>query len=237
MPSAESNEGHSQCPSRQCSTAPLLLCSFAGLLDACCFCGGCVTTSLAKIVSTLFCSIERASFHHVDSRYVRTRSAWQLRRLCFHLFPFFSSFCFSEPLPAFASAVFPHDIETVWAVVRDFTAVPKRFASVETVTLDGPSAFSVGAHRTIKWKSGEEVTQRLLEVSDLHYHIAYETTASNVPGDASAAITTIRLYRISETKQTLVSWSTEFAADVAQKVVALEQKNYLQNLVDLRNSF
>jgi hypothetical protein len=132
--------------------------------------------------------------------------------------------------------VFPHDIEAVWHIVRDFSAVPKRFASVESVALDGPSAFAVGVHRIIKWKSGEEVTQRLLELSDLHYTLSYETTASNVPGDASAAITSIRLHRISETKQTLVSWSTEFAADVAQKVVALEQKNYLQNLVDLRAS-
>ncbi len=69
-------------------------------------------------------------------------------------------------------------------------------------------------------------------------------------GDASAAITSIHLHRVSETNQvrclffcfflffsfhfsskTLISWSTEFAADVASKVVALEQKNYLQNLI------
>ncbi len=54
---------------------------------------------------------------------------------------------------------------------------------------------------------------------------------------ASAAITTISLHRITETKQTLVTWAADFAADVPSKVVVLEQKNFQQNLVDLRASF
>ena len=42
---------------------------------------------------------------------------------------------------------------------------------------------SVGATRTIKWKSGEEVQQRLLELSDLHFQIVYENIGGNIPGE------------------------------------------------------
>ena len=121
--------------------------------------------------------------------------------------------------------------------MRDFQAVPKHFSGVSEVQLSGDgNANTVGITRVIKWKSGEEVRQQLLELSDQSWRIVWETVGANHTTDASAAITTVKLYRVTETKETLVEWSTDFAADVSANAVAIEQKNYLQNLKDLRQA-
>ena len=187
-------------------------------------------------------------------RTTQTRLGFALFAL-FFLFSFFSSFsvarslvgqnlsptvqtCLmtsSHLLAATASAVFPQPIEKVWALLRDFEAVPKVFEGVESVTLDG-SPHAVGSTRTIKWKSGEELSQKLLELSDLHFTVSWENALANFPTDSSAQITTVQLHRITETKGTFVRWSAEFAADVAAKTVTIEETNFLKNLADIRAS-
>jgi len=138
---------------------------------------------------------------------------------------------------ATASAVFPIPIDELWKTFRDFSAVPRHFPGVSDVGLVGEGGpHSVGITRVIKWKSGEEIRQQLIELSDQFKVISWETVGANFENDASATITTIRLFRITETKETLVEWSADFAADVSAKTVLIEQKNYLQNLKDLRSA-
>jgi hypothetical protein len=90
-------------------------------------------------------------------------------------------------------------------LLRDFEKVPQKFAGVESVTLEGANS-QVGATRKITWSNKQEVTQRLIELSDLHYRITWETIGANFATDSSAAISTVELTRITETKETLVSW-------------------------------
>lgn len=106
----------------------------------------------------------------------------------------------------------------VWKVVRDFAAVPTHFSGVKAVELEGGGPTSVGVVRVVKWATGEERRQQLIELSDQYRHITWETVGANHQTESSAQISCIRLFRITETKECLVEWATDFAADVDTKV-------------------
>ena len=123
----------------------------------------------------------------------------------------------------------------MWAAIRDFDAVPRLFAGVASVELEG-AARAIGSTRTVKWASGEEVTQALVEQSDQRHRLAWETVAANHATESSAQISSIRLFRITETRETLVEWATDYAADVDAKTVQLQRDAIMQNLKDIRTA-
>jgi len=143
---------------------------------------------------------------------------------------------------AFASAVIPAPIDQVWHVLRDFTAPAKLFKTVESVTMEGGAApTQVGAVRVVKFVVGGVVKrQQLLELSDLHYRIVWETSAPTT-GDAvsevAAHITTVQLYRVTENNSTYVSWAADFSSDATGKFVVQEQADYAANLADIKAIF
>jgi hypothetical protein len=93
----------------------------------------------------------------------------------------------------------------VWKVVRDFSAVPRHFSGVNDVALVGEgNATSVGNIRVVKWRSGEERRHQLIELSDQYRKISWETVGANHQTESSAQQSTIRLFRITETKECLV---------------------------------
>lgn len=91
---------------------------------------------------------------------------------------------------AVASAVFPLPIEKVWKELRDFTFPGKYFSTIQEAKMeDGVPPTTVGAIRTLVWKTGETrygytapafiITphfrkHRLIEVSDQHYRLVWE---------------------------------------------------------------
>jgi len=135
---------------------------------------------------------------------------------------------------ATASAIFPVPIEDVWKVVRDFSAVPRHFAGVSDVAIIDGTPTTIGATRVIKWKTGEEVRQQLVELSELTRTITWETVQANFENDASSVTSTIRLHRITETKGTLVEWSAEYSADASPSFLAFEKRSFEDNLIEIR---
>jgi len=133
-------------------------------------------------------------------------------------------------------------IYKVWEVLRDFTAPAKLFKTVESVRLeDGASPTQVGAVRVVKFAGvGVVKRQQLLELSDLHYRIVWETsvnaTEDNV-SEVAAHITTVQLYRVTENHSTYVSWAADFSSDATGKYVVQEQADYAANLVDIKHFF
>jgi len=136
---------------------------------------------------------------------------------------------------ATASAVFPHNIETVWHAVRDFTFPGKYMSPVESVhMLENKSPFEIGGVRHMKWKTGEEQKQRLIGLTDQFYTVTWETIEANHESESSAKISTIKLFRITENDHTLVQWSAEHASDVTQEALKFERKAFQENLTELR---
>mmetsp|Transcript_16324 Transcript_16324/g.18158 ORF Transcript_16324/g.18158 Transcript_16324/m.18158 type:complete len:152 (-) Transcript_16324:57-512(-) len=140
---------------------------------------------------------------------------------------------------ASASAVFPLPIDTVWAAVRDFTFPAKLISTVKSASMEeNASPTSVGAVRKLEWETGNWRKQKLIGLSDLDYTISWELVGVDLKAssEVTAIISTIKLYRITETNQTLVSWSSDFAADVQPDFVRFETESYTKNLVEMRTS-
>jgi len=136
----------------------------------------------------------------------------------------------------FASVVIPLPLATVWNAVRDFTS-PAKYASTvaQCHMLDKAHSSQVGGARLISWKSGETKMQRLLELSDQYYRLAFETISTNHPAESTAEIFTIRLRRVGETNGTYVSYEVEYAADVSRDLIAYTNKALLGTLQELRS--
>eukprot|EP01121_Diplochlamys_sp_Union-15-3_P013195 TRINITY_DN4056_c0_g3_i1.p1 TRINITY_DN4056_c0_g3~~TRINITY_DN4056_c0_g3_i1.p1 ORF type:complete len:148 (-),score=29.90 TRINITY_DN4056_c0_g3_i1:29-472(-) len=138
---------------------------------------------------------------------------------------------------AHASAVFPIPIDVVWKSVRDFTFPAKLIPTIKSADMDdNANPATVGAVRKIIWHSGEWRKQRLLELSDQNYRVVWETIEAEPITEATAVITTLELHRITENNHTLVSWSSDFSADVKGDLVKYEQKAYAENLNDMRKT-
>eukprot|EP01130_Rhizamoeba_saxonica_P005197 TRINITY_DN2081_c0_g1_i1.p1 TRINITY_DN2081_c0_g1~~TRINITY_DN2081_c0_g1_i1.p1 ORF type:complete len:168 (-),score=47.39 TRINITY_DN2081_c0_g1_i1:46-549(-) len=135
---------------------------------------------------------------------------------------------------AFSSTIINVPINFVWQHLRDFTFPERLFDSVESCTMeDDLPPTTVGASRTIVWSDGQSRVQRLLEVSDQFHRVVYELEMSDPPAEYTACITTIQLYRVTDTQSTYISWSSDFSTDVAPTLVVFEQKAYADNLEDL----
>jgi len=138
---------------------------------------------------------------------------------------------------AHSSIVIAKPVHTVWEHVRHFDFPARAFHEIEWGKIqDGMSAVTVGAVRVVKWKAGQVRHHRLVELSDIHHSVVWELIFSDPPAESAAAISTIRLHRITETNETLISWSAEFSADIPRDLVNVEQKFYLENLKDIRTA-
>jgi len=138
---------------------------------------------------------------------------------------------------ASASAVFPLPIEHVWKVLREFS-FPARFISTiaSSDIEDSLPATCVGAVRVLKWKTGEMRKQRLIALSDQHYQAVWEIVEADPPSEVSGSITTLSLFRITESNHTLVQWESDFSADVKNEIIIFEQKSFLENLKEIRDA-
>eukprot|EP01115_Flamella_aegyptia_P015635 TRINITY_DN975_c0_g1_i1.p1 TRINITY_DN975_c0_g1~~TRINITY_DN975_c0_g1_i1.p1 ORF type:complete len:150 (-),score=46.89 TRINITY_DN975_c0_g1_i1:92-541(-) len=135
-----------------------------------------------------------------------------------------------------ASAIFPNPIDDVWAAIRDFTFPGKYNATVESAEMqNGKQSDSVGGTRVVTWKSGEVEHHRLLSLDDCNFRVSWELVFAEPAAEVSAKITTVSLVRISETNETLVCWTGDFANDVTPEFLNFEQGAYLENLKELRN--
>jgi hypothetical protein len=139
---------------------------------------------------------------------------------------------------AVASGIIPFPIETVWKQIRQFD-FPARLLTqtIAKVELEEhANATTVGGVRKITWKNGQWRRQRLIELSDQYHRITWETIEADPPTETSAIITTVKLYRVTETNSTLLEWSSDFSADVKGSLVVFEQKSYLENIREIRDS-
>jgi glutathione S-transferase len=138
---------------------------------------------------------------------------------------------------ASASAVIPLPVHTVWNQLRDFT-FPKRLlpSQILDVTCDDGSSQRIGVVRKMKWKTGEERSSRLLEVSELTKTVRWELIESVPESEVTAAISSIRLLRDTERNYTIVEWHTEFSSDCTPELIKFEQKSLEENLRELRIS-
>ncbi|EGC39270.1 hypothetical protein DICPUDRAFT_96597 [Dictyostelium purpureum] len=123
----------------------------------------------------------------------------------------------------YQSAEVKQNIEKVWKVLREFTFPEKVFSFIESCVIEGSNdtPTSVGA----------------VQLSDYRHTLTYELISSEPATEVIAYITTIKLYRNSQTDSTLITWEADFSADVSSEVVQFESKAFALNLSDLQKFF
>lgn len=133
---------------------------------------------------------------------------------------------------AHASTVISLPIETVWKILREFGNWPKLLHGVKKVDLEDGTNTTVGALRTVHWE-GQWRSQRLRELSDLTHTAKWDLVASEPAAETSGQLSTLCCYRITATNQTLLSWTTDFSAEVSPSLIKFETNALAAALADI----
>jgi len=99
--------------------------------------------------------------------------------------------------------------DRVWAVVRDFNALPQWHPAIRDSRIEGnhPSD-KIGCIRSFNLKDGGNIRERLLALSDYDYSCIYAILES--PMGVSNYVATLKLAPITDGNRTFAEWSAEF---------------------------
>jgi hypothetical protein len=121
---------------------------------------------------------------------------------------------------SYASVVIPAPVSAVWAVVRDFNALPKwtPFVAESRIEHNAP-ADQIGCIRNFRLKDGGRIRERLLALSDYDMSFIYSILES--PMGVENYVATLRLIPVTDNDSTFAEWTAEFdaAPDRVDKLV------------------
>lgn len=110
---------------------------------------------------------------------------------------------------AYASAIIPAPIDTVWKLVRDFNGLPVwHSAIVRSEIEDGRSADSIGCVRSFYLQDGAHVREQLVSLDDENHQLSYNFVKPAFP--VSNYLAWIKLSPITSTGETFAEWGARF---------------------------
>lgn len=121
-----------------------------------------------------------------------------------------------QPIQVYVSSVINGPIDAVWAVVRDFNALPAWHPGIakSRIEEDRESA-AIGCVRNFVLKGGERVREQLLELSDTHHRFAYSILDSDV--GLLDYIAEFALSPVTDGNRTFAAWSANFRTAPGQE--------------------
>jgi hypothetical protein len=116
----------------------------------------------------------------------------------------------------YTSSVIDAPADRVWAAIRDFNALPAWHPGIADSRIEGnqPSD-KVGCIRNFNLKSGGNIREQLLALSDYDYVCTYSILAS--PMGVENYIATLKLSPITDGNRTYAEWTAEFDCDPARE--------------------
>lgn len=140
---------------------------------------------------------------------------------------------------SFASMVIPASADRVWAVVRDFNGLPAWHPAISASELaDGAHPTEVGAVRELALADGATVREQLVALDDVERSYTYDMLSGPFP--IRTYRSTVRVFPITDSDQSLVEWFAHYdaeAADEAELDKTFAQGVYGAGLQGLRASF
>lgn len=110
---------------------------------------------------------------------------------------------------AFASSVINAPIETVWATIRDFNALPAWHPAIANSQIEnGDPSDKIGCIRNFNLQDGGNIREQLLTLSDIEYICTYSILESPMPVENYVA--TLSLRKITDGNRTYAEWVAEF---------------------------
>jgi Polyketide cyclase / dehydrase and lipid transport len=122
----------------------------------------------------------------------------------------------------YASTVVPASPDAIWAVVRDFNALPAwtPFVAESRIEQNKPSD-QVGCIRNFRLKDGGRIREQLVELSD--YEMSFGYTILESPMGVENYYATFRLSPVTDVDHTFAEWDAEFDAAPEREDALVEQ--------------
>jgi hypothetical protein len=118
-------------------------------------------------------------------------------------------------IEVYGSSVIPAPVRHVWALVRDFNAMPEWNATIKTSTIENGPADRVGCRRRLVFDDGSIWTHELTGLSDAEMTIAYAIVGvpevTRVPMRNYHAV--IRLEPVIDGDQCFIAWRANLDTD------------------------
>jgi hypothetical protein len=109
----------------------------------------------------------------------------------------------------YVSSVIDAPAERVWAVVRDFNALPRWVPAVADSRIEQNLASDrVGCIRAFTLKDGGRLREQLLALSDYDYSVSYAILES--PMGVTDYVATLRLFPVTDGARCFAEWLAEF---------------------------
>ena len=114
------------------------------------------------------------------------------------------------------SSVIPAEIGRVWAVVRDFNAMPAWHPLIQQSRIEtGAPSDQIGCVRNFSLQDGSRIREQLLALSDSEHSFSYRILEADVPlRDYSAGLS---LWRVTDGEATFGRWRAKFNAPAGQE--------------------
>lgn len=112
----------------------------------------------------------------------------------------------------YVSSVIDASIDAVWAVVRDFNALPQWHPNIRESRIEGGRASdAVGCIRNFQQHDGATIRETLLALSDREYRFCYDMLESDL--GLYDYISEFSLQRITDGDRTFAIWTAQFRTD------------------------
>jgi uncharacterized protein YndB with AHSA1/START domain len=118
-------------------------------------------------------------------------------------------------LEVYRSSVIPAPAKRVWALVRDFNAMPEWNATIRSSSIENGPADRIGCRRILTFDDGSTWTHELTAFSDAEMTIAYAIVGTppvtKIPMRDYRAV--IRLEPVPDGDQCLITWRATLETD------------------------
>ena len=109
----------------------------------------------------------------------------------------------------YTSSVIEAPADRVWAVIRDFNALPKWHPAIADSRIEGNQpADKVGCIRNFRLRNGDRIREQLLGLSDYDMFCTYSILES--PMGVENYVATLRLTPVTDGQRTFLEWTAEF---------------------------
>lgn len=116
----------------------------------------------------------------------------------------------------YTSSVIAASADAVWAVVRDFNALPKWHPGIADSRIENAMPSDrVGCVRNFHTKDGGRIREQLLTLSDWDFSCSYSILES--PMGVENYVATLKLTPVTDGNRCFVEWTAEFDCDPARE--------------------